>query len=64
MTSPDWHSSVIRLGTRAKKADVYVETSFVFVQAKPRSIFGSVPVRGIIEWPPQDSNLGPVGLKA
>ena len=27
--APDWHSSVVRLGTRAKKADVYVGTSFV-----------------------------------
>ena len=35
-----------------------VGTSFVL------SIFGSVPVMGITEWPPQDSNLGPVGLKA
>ena len=41
-----------------------VGTSFVFVQAGPRSIFGSVPVRGITEWPPQDATLGPVGLKA
>ena len=31
----------------------HVGTSFVFVQAGPRSIFGSVPVRGITEWPPQ-----------
>ena len=27
-------------------------------------IFGSVLVMGITEWPLQDSNLGPVGLKA
>ena len=35
-----------------------------FIRVGPRSIFGSVPVMGIIEWPPQDSNLGSVGLKA
>ena len=40
-----------------KKVDVYVGTSFVL------SIFGSVPVKGITKWPPQNSNLGP-GLKA
>ena len=35
-----------------------------FVRPGPRNIFGSVPVKGITEWPPQDSNLGPIGLKA
>ncbi|RVW68434.1 Cysteine-rich receptor-like protein kinase 27 [Vitis vinifera] len=33
-----------------------VGTSFVL------SIFGSVPVMGITEWPPQDSNLGPPNI--
>ena len=27
-----------------------------FIRAGPQSIFGSVPVKGITEWPPQDSN--------
>ena len=60
----DWHSSVVRLGTRAQKADVYVGMSFVLSGQAAEYIFGSVPVRGITEWPPQDLNLGPVGLKA
>ena len=40
-------------GSEGDFHDVSVGTSFVL------SIFGSMPVKGVTEWPPQDSNPSP-----